>query len=84
MVQCLIANFTSVQVFSLLQLLGNYHCLQLKHIGDREGKETLSRQQSYAAFERDLNTFSIIDLCNPFTFSLAPVTADFILTLVDL
>lgn len=42
------------------------------------------RKQSYAAFERDPNTFSIIDLCNPSTFSPAPVAAGFILTLVDL
>lgn len=48
------------------------------------GEETLFRKQSYAAFERDPNTFSTIDLYNLSTFSPAPVAAGFILTMVDL
>lgn len=51
----------STQVFSLLPLLGNYHWLQLKH-WRWGGEDTLCRKQSYAAFERDPNTFSTIDL----------------------
>lgn len=55
------------------------------HIMETVGlKQSLFREQRYAAFESELNTSSSLDLCDPSTFCLAPVTAGFNLVLVDL
>lgn len=74
----------STQLLSLLPLLGNYHRVQLKHIADSRRRPKLVQGKRYAAFERDLNTFSAVGLCGLSFFCLAPVAAGFSLALVDL
>ena len=56
----------------------------MKYIADSRRRPKLVQGKRYAAFERDLNTFSAVGLCGLSSFCLAPVAAGFSLTLVDL
>lgn len=63
---------------------GGSQSIVTETIDNSRRRRNVVQEQSYAAFERDPNIFSAIDLCNPSTFSPAPVAAGFILTQVDL